>query len=418
MKKVLWITSFFPPRVNVATNRNIKFLKYLPHFGWKAVVICPKETGGHTYASKRLVNQLSPAVTVLSMPPDPFQFLHDRAGVNRGARYLGYLMNNIVPPDGHVFWSLLMLHSIGKEIRRYNPDIVYTTCSPFSINMIGAWIKFKYNVPWVTDFRDLWTLNPVRRRFLSLYYHIISNILEKLYLGYCDAIIVNTETSEYRMKGKYPFLKNQMWVIPNGFDTEDISAQNHTIIPNSFLYGGLIDYSSNYTPLPILRLLSKLKNKGFLNVPWELHYAGNEGREFTDLCKQAGINGSCITHGYLDHESYYNLIQSMSYVIMCMPLELDTTSWIPARFYDYIGNKSRIICLAHRESEITRIMKQYGNGFTLFYDEPEDIQVQKLQVFLSASKNDNEVSQQFIKCLSRKNLTLQLSKIFQHIINN
>jgi glycosyltransferase involved in cell wall biosynthesis len=220
------------------------------------------------------------------------------------------------------------------------------------------------------------------------------------------------------MTVEYSFLKDKIWVIPNGFDPEDVHPKNHNVVQNSFFYSGLIDPANNYTPLPILRLLSKLENKGLPGVPWQLHYAGNEGKEFTDLCHRAGINCECETHGYLDHESLYDLIGSMSCIIMCMPRDVDTTSWIPARFYDYIGNKSRIVCLASRMSEIARIMKQYGNGITLFYDEPEDIQIQKLQVFLAAHKNDTTVSEKFIERFSRKNLTMQLSAIFNHIINN
>ena len=194
-------------------------------------------------------------------------------------------------------------------------------------------------------------------------------------------------------------------------------SRNHNIIQNSFFYGGLIDQKSNYTPLPILRLLSKLEDEGLLNVPWELNYAGNEGKGFIDLCNQAEINGSVKIHGYLDHESFYDLIQSMDHVIMCMPRDVDTTSWIPARFYDYMGNNSRIICLASRESEIARIMKEYGNGITIFYDEPEDIQLQKLQTFLLTHKNNNLISHEFTEQFSRKNLTIQLSKVFQHVID-
>jgi glycosyltransferase involved in cell wall biosynthesis len=418
LKTVLWVTSYFPPRVNVATNRNIKFIKYLPHFGWSVLVVSPRETGGHTNASQRLMNQLNPAVKVLPMPPDPFHFLFDRADSSRVARYLGYLMNNIIPPDGHLFWSLSALRRIGKEIEKLKPDVIYTTCTPFSINLIGAWVKFRYKIPWVTDFRDLWTLTPMRRSFLNAYHHFVSTILEKLYLGFCDALIVNTKRSESRMKEKYSFLKNKIWTVPNGFDPEDICIKNHHNIEKTFFYGGLVDKKSKYTPLPVLMLLSRLKEKGFLKMPWELDYAGNEGGEFIEICHQAGINDNIRVHGYLNHESLYDLIQSMDYVIMCMPRDVDSTSWIPAKFYDYIGNNSRIICMADRMSEVTDMIKQYGNGITIFYDESENSQIQKLQNFLSNPPKNSGISEKFIAGFSRKNLTMQLSSIFQNIIDH
>ena len=418
MKKVVWVTSFFPPRINVATNRNVKFIKYLTQYEWEALVVSPKETREHTNASLRLTNQVGETATILSMPSDPFLLLHDKAEVNKMARYAAHLMNNIVPPDGHIFWCMLVLGRIGKEIERYEPDLVYTTCSPFSINLIGAWIKYRYRIPWVTDFRDLWTLNPDRRRFLSGYHSIISGILEKKYLDYCDALIANTNASESRMVEKYPSLKNKTFVIPNGFDPMDIPPRNLPTTEGAFFYGGLIDCTNNYTPFPILRLLGKLDNKGMMNNRWTVHYAGNEGEEFSQLCRQAGIEGRENTYGYLDHGNFYRLIQSMSYVIMCMPGDVDTSSWIPARLYDYMGNRSRIICLAARDSELARVIQEYGSGITLFYDEPEDLQIQKLHAFLIAHPDENLVSDEFVERFSRKNLTRQLCQAFNHITSN
>ena len=104
-------------------------------------------------------------------------------------------------------------------------------------------------------------------------------MLETLYLKDCDALIVNTENSESRMTDTYPFLKNKIWVIPNGFDAADIHEKHHNIIPNSFFYSGEINQANDYTPLPILKLLSRLEREGFFNIPAEFHYAGNERAE-------------------------------------------------------------------------------------------------------------------------------------------
>jgi glycosyltransferase involved in cell wall biosynthesis len=418
LKKVLWVTSYFPPRINVATNRNVKFIKYLPQFGWEVVVISPREILGHSSTSQGLMKQINDSTKQPSMPMDPFHFLYDRAGISRTARYTGYLLNNAFPPDGHFLWSLWVLFHLSKEIKKYKPDMIYTTCSPFSLNLVGAWIKYKYDIPWVTDFRDLWTLNPTPKRILNSYHRFVSNRLEKSYLRYCDALLVTTVNTRSRIKEKYPFLINKTWNIPNGFDPEDIHIKGHDKIQNSFFYGGLIDPKRNYTPLPILRLLARFQDSELARMPVKLHYAGNEGNEFKDLCHQTGTEFNIKTHGYLDHKSFYDLIMSMENIIMCMPQDVDTRSWIPARFYDYIGTKSRIICLAPRVSEIALYIKEYGNGITLYYEESEEISKQKLQRFLSMNKPNNTMSNQFIERFSRKNLTRQLSNVFQYIISD
>lgn len=414
MKKVFWVTSYFPPQLNVATIRNVKFLKYLPHFGWKAVVICPCDRSENTPPAKELLDQLSSSITVSVMPQDPFLCLEHQKVKKRRARYAAYLMNNILPPDGHVFWSLMVLQHIGREIVRHQPDIIYTTCSPFSLNLIGAWVKFRYNLPWVTDFRDLWLLNPMSRRFLKFYYNFVSGKLEPLYLKYCDTLIVTSENSRDRMIARYPFLNQKIAVIPNGFDPEDIpSHSQETLFPNSFFYSGSIH--TNYNPAPILKLFARIAQNGFFKEPWQLHYAGNDGKVFMDLVKRVGIKATFIDHGFLGPAGLYRLISCMAYVLLCMPRDADTLSWVPARLYDYIGNRCRIVCLISRDSEVARILEQYGNGITLFYEENDEIRIHKLLTFLSVCENNRKVSEKFIETFSRKNLTMCLSKIFQKV---
>ncbi|WP_333656464.1 glycosyltransferase [Dissulfurispira sp.] len=417
MRKVLWVTSFFPPRINVATIRNVKFLKYLSSYGWEAVVITPKEGCRYTEPARHLLSQMDQSVVRADMPRDPFFYLLDRKDQNRLIAYASYLLNNIIPPDGHFFWSLLVINRLKNEIEKHKPDVVYTSCSPFSINLIGAWVKSRYKVPWVTDFRDLWTLNPILEKKKWFYSHIVSSFLERKYLGYCDVVIVNTENSKTRMLEKYPFLNGKLRVIQNGFDFEDMPAHEETIqvLRNSFLFAGSI-YRSEYNPSPLLALLARAGNEHYNKVEWEIHYAGDDGDVFSDLVRRSGMTAKCITHGYLDQKELYKLIRCMSYVLLCMPSTVNTKSWIPARLYDYMGNKSRIICLAPQGSEVANILSRYQNAFVLFYEEDADIQIQRLSHFLSRQAGSTAVSEEFIINFDRKVLTGRLVDIFESCI--
>jgi glycosyltransferase involved in cell wall biosynthesis len=417
MKKVLWITSWFPPRVDVATIRNIKFLKYLPQFGWQALVICPREAIDQTQTSRNLLSQLDASITVSHGPRDLFYGLLDRQKVDRKARYLIALMNNIIPPDGHLLWSLAVLRHVGRQIRQYHPELLYTNCSPFSSNLIGAWAKYKYRVPWVTDFRDLWTLNPMfRKRFLRTYHKFVSGRLERFYLKRCDALIVNTQTSRTRMVEKYPSLNGKIWVIPNGYDQADIQRlPENDVIPRTFFYGGTINRQTNYTPLPLLELLARLPCDNHQSPNWVIHYGGKEGETFVDLAREAGIRFECQTHAYLDQSKYYDLIQRMEYVLLCMPAGVDSKSWVPARLYDYIGNRKRIICLAYRDSEVSRLLEQYGDSIVLLYEEPEVQRIERLREYLSDRGGNHKPIEEFVRRFSRREFTGKLAEVFEQV---
>ncbi len=416
MKKVLWITSEFPPRVNVASIRSVKFLKFLPESNWEAVVICPSEMMADSKASDSLLGQLGASITISRTSRNPLYYLLERGQVDRKATYLAYFLNNIVPPDGHIFWAILALAAIKRAIRKHKPDLVYVTCSPFSLNFIGAWVKQKYKLPWVADFRDLWTLNSIPRRFLNTYCSVVSAYLERFYLKRCDALIVNTENSRNRMVEKYPGLKNKIWVIPNGYDPNDIQLNGEIrVIPHSLFYGGSIQQENGYGPLPMLELLSKLGIETQQDSPWELHYAGREAEKFVDFAKRVGVPFECRTHGYLEQKEYYQVIQSMELVFLCMPPVVNSNSWIPARVYDFIGNNSRIICLAHRDSEISRLLQQYGNSLILLYDEPEETRVKKLRQYLLQPHDSYQLSEGFSRSLSRESLTRKLTQVFDRV---
>lgn len=409
MKKVLWITTEFPPIANVAATRNIKFLKYLPELGWEVVVITPSETIEHTEASHKLLDQLNSSVTISRTFPNYFSHLENK-------RYIGYLIRNIVPPDSHIFWILLSLLSIEREIAKHKPDLIYTTCSPFSINFIGAWVKLRHNIPWVTDFRDLWTLNPLIYR-TTPYYRFVSERLERFYLKQCDALIVTSHNSQNRMLEKYPELNNKIFVIHNGFDSDDIPVvETNNPMPKSLFYSGTIYERTSHNPLYMLKLLAYLDDNKRLDLTsWELHYSGGKAELFAKMVSQSNGSIKYHVHGYLDHINYYRLIQSMAYVYICMPQDIDTQSWLPARLYDYIGNKSRIICFATRDSEVVHLLEKYGNGLILFYDEPMNVQAQKLEDYLSQQNNVVKISEEFVTSFSRKSLTCKLARLFEQV---
>ena len=44
MKKVLFITYFFPPLGGAGVGRSLKFARHLPKFGWQPIVISASES--------------------------------------------------------------------------------------------------------------------------------------------------------------------------------------------------------------------------------------------------------------------------------------------------------------------------------------------------------------------------------------
>jgi len=220
------------------------------------------------------------------------------------------------------------------------------------------------------------------------------------------------------MVSKYEFLRDKIFVIPNGYDPEDVPGKNsESKIPGTFFFSGSIYQDTDYTPLPMLKLLSRLADLGYLRRTWELHYAGSDGDALSNLIQKERINVKYQSHGYLHHKSLYKLISRMEYVILCMPDKSDTTSWIPARLYDYIANDSRMICFVSRGSEVSHILEHYGNGVVLYYDEPENVQISKIMHFIADKRECGVEVSELTKSFSRKELTKKLTNVFENLVS-
>ena len=401
--------------MNVATSRVIKLLKYLPRFGWRAEVVCPRSDIPHSDASRQALSQLSPEISVAPSGRDLFNDLVSRREADLFGRVASQIMNNIIPPDGHLYWALASLPHIRRLVDRDKPDIVLTTSNPYSLNLVGGWIRKKYHIPWVADFRDLWTLNQQPKRFLSAYHQGVSGYLENFFMKRCDRLVVTTKNSRHKMIARYPHLAGRVHNIPNGFDPEDV--QPHAVgslKPGSFLYTGSIVANTRYNPGLLLRLIAKVlkeNNEG----RHQFHYAGLDGDVFGELLDEARIRAEYIPHGYLSHQSLYDLISTTEYALMCLPAGMDCSSWVPSRFYDYIGNRKKIICLAPRGSEVVDLLEQYGNALCLYYDDPEEKKITLLKKFFAEQGREAIVTNDFLRRFSREDLAERMTKVFNEI---
>src|SRR3977135_757110 len=53
-------------------------------------------------------------------------------------------------------WLPGAICTLGKVFLRFRPDVVVTSSPPNCVHMAGLYLKLRYGLPWVADFRDPW----------------------------------------------------------------------------------------------------------------------------------------------------------------------------------------------------------------------------------------------------------------------
>ncbi len=263
MKRVLYIAFFFPPLGGAGVQRTLKFVRYLPDFGWRATVLTARSD--YWMVDPTLADEIAPETRVLRTPFLGGGFLAaagrgsgpnagrgsprkagaptDQADSNRRSgraqsaegsvttavsgrshgrvRFLRAAARALLVPDAYVGWSLRAAGPALTELRSSSYDAIVTTSSPDSAHLLGRHLKRRTGVPWVADFRDPWT-----RRLAyqppTRWHDRLHRSLEASCAREADRIIVTNEETRRDFLERIPGLpEGKIAVITNGYDEED-----------------------------------------------------------------------------------------------------------------------------------------------------------------------------------------------------
>ena len=122
-------------------------------------------------------------------------------------------------PDIRVFWSQKIRETADKIIEENGIKYLLTTTPPPSLHQVGVYLRRKYNLHWLADFRDPWQADDLTD--ITPIHAYIRKKLEHNILEYADYISVVTTTHQHDLQGRFPEYKDKINYIPNGYDPDD-----------------------------------------------------------------------------------------------------------------------------------------------------------------------------------------------------
>ena len=228
MKNVLFISYYFPPIGGAGVQRSAKFVKYLPEFGWRPIVLTVKPEDYQTVREFQRDDTLMKDVAgkcevhhVRDPEPRRLRRLLERLHLFRLAWCFLYPLFW----EKQFFWALAAARRARQLIREKPIEAIYTTSGPYSTIVTGWLLKRRTGLRWVADLRDLWTGHPPHSWPSRLHYRL-NLAAERFLLRRADVVIANTPLAAERMKELLgPEHAERVTWIPNGYDADDIPPQ-------------------------------------------------------------------------------------------------------------------------------------------------------------------------------------------------
>jgi len=217
VKRVLCLMYHFPPVGGAAVQRNAKFVRYLPEFGYEPVVLTgpAQEASWWTPHDESLEADLPAQLTVrrLQGPEAP-----------PSGRWRSALERRLMLGDPVERWWVE--NAVRESAKGFaDVDVVFGSLVPYAAGEATARIAHALGKPWVVDLQDPWALDEMWLYPTELHRRADLRRMRQV-LTAADAVIMNTTEAVARVRDAFPELASKIVVsIPNGFDAADFRGE-------------------------------------------------------------------------------------------------------------------------------------------------------------------------------------------------
>jgi len=215
MTKLLALAYHFPPVGGGGVQRNAKFVRYLPEFGYEPIVVTgPGDAESRwTPGDATLLDDVSVRTDVrrASGPvPEP----------DRGWRSV--VARRLMIPSSFIRWWVDGATRLGRDVVG-EVELIYASLVPYDTAEAAAALARESGKPWVADLQDPWALDEMWLYPSRIHRRYDLRRMRRL-LASAEAIVMNTPEASARLLRFFPELGPRIVVsIPNGFDAADFT---------------------------------------------------------------------------------------------------------------------------------------------------------------------------------------------------
>lgn len=406
---IILITYYFPPMSAIGGVRPFRFYKYLKQLGYTCDVVTAAEQTQGASSDIRVVPDSTASVWSGEQAAPPYS-------LTIAAERL--LRRFVVPGHTGIAWS----RAVSTECRRlaaqnrHRKTVLLSTCPPTGAQFAALQVAYSSPLPWIADFRDPLTLGPGLERRSPITRLVVSQTEARTFQR-ASAVIANVESAALLWRDLYPFAKDKLHVIWNGFDPDEqpkarpvANSGPRVILHAGAIYGGRNANAIVYT-------MTKLREKGAL-PDVSLKLIGPIGAE-ADIDEPAHARAS--QEGWLEmnrksvpRQQAQQMTESADGLLLLQP---QSTVQVPGKLFEYICIGRPILALVPRESAVEWILSQAGVPYVCIYpdDAPESAD-QKMLHYLSLPSTPVTSSAWFQESFNVERQTRHLAAIIDSLV--
>lgn len=420
IKKVLVLTYYWPPAGGAGVQRWVKFVKYLPLYGFEPFVITV-DPDLATYPQKdpTLEKDIPESIKVIRThsfePLNYVSLLFGKknvpfggfANVNKNSftqRILRFIRGNFFLPDARKGWNKYALKAASQLILAEKISLVITTGPPHSTHLIGKKLKDKHNITWIADFRDPWTdiyyYDDLLHTWLASYLDLR---LEKKVLCTADKLIMVSKSIATAMRLKIPeIVKVPITIITNGFDDEDfLEIKPETESLFTLTYTGTLTEQYNLTGL--IRALSQLKKEGF---DFKFRIVGSITRTLLGVFNDFNLQDNLELISYVEHKKSIEYLLKSTMLLLAIPCTNKNEGILTGKLFEYMASGKPILGIGPVKGDAAVIIEETATGMMFDYEDTNAM----CDFIINLNQTPLQINNSVVQEYTRENLTKRLAE--------
>jgi glycosyltransferase involved in cell wall biosynthesis len=418
MKKVLFITYFWPPSGKASLHWPLKVIKFLPEYGWQPSVLTVDED---TFSQKdeSLLAEIDPALDVIKTKSfEPFNIYRKFTGKGQNDQLVAsetisrdnaslthkisiWLRMNLFVPDARIGWFFSAVPAANKLLKKEKFDAIVSIGPPHTSHLVGMNLSKKNKIPQIPVFIDPWVDIAYYRDFKrSAATLAVDNHLEKSVVKNASSVVFVTKTMMEDYIEKYDFIRNESNVLYWGYNEEDfinIETKEQSEIKTLVHSGNIFDFQNPK------KFWVQLKDEIDSGRKLRIKFTGTVSPGIKDE-----IGKNCLTAyteflGFLPYDQLLKELINADYLLVCATEKRH----VPGKLFEYLRTGKPIIAFGDDNEEVKNILSKTNAGMIFNYDQSGK------EFFEKSDQLKTDLEK--VKKFDRKNITRSLSNILNNI---
>ena len=317
--------------------------------------------------------------------------------------------------DGYEWFSSAV--EVGRTaLSKEKYDAILSTQCPISAHCVGRKLKQEFGLPWIADYRDLWSQWDLMQKRKS------TSQREKEYQFECelirtaDVLTVVSEPWAVELKEQH---HKPVFVIPNGYDPAILNPGKKLDEKFSILHSGVI-YGRKRSPEYLYRAIRELIDEGTIDIDdISLDFYGPVEEGFEEDVYKYSLKECVNFHGLIPHQTLLEYQRQAQILLLLTADDPIDVGCYPAKVFEYLAASRPILSYGYpKECVLSKLLSETSTGYhVLTYDAVKE----KLKEWYGEWKEDGMVLYQGnmleVEKYSHQGMARKFKSVLEETIN-